>query len=356
MFKENSKIAELNNSDYSIKFSSKAEKLTALWALSESALGGVLHAFKFPFRGMIISGAAVILISLIARFSDKKGQIVKSTLLVIFIKAVISPHTPITAYLAVFLQGLFGELYFLSRRFQLFSALLLGITASLFNGFQKIIVLTIIYGNTLWQTLNDFIKYIADELLVISLSDSINFSNWLISIYVGIHLAAGIIAGLLAYRISNIVSEKLNQPEAEIDLIVQNNIKDKSYVRRKRKWLKPSSIIIFSLSILIIFITYFFPESERFDVSAIIIMLVRSVLIILVWFNFLAPQIKKLLRNYLTKNHNRYSKDIESIVSAIPTLKIIIVSVWKHSAKLKGIKKIDYFFINTLVYILRDYK
>ena len=102
---------------------SKIEKLTALWALGESALGGILHALRFPLRGMIISSVAIIIISMIARFSNKRGQILKSTVLVILIKGVISPHTPLTAYLAVFLQGSLGELFFFTKKFKLLSGI-----------------------------------------------------------------------------------------------------------------------------------------------------------------------------------------------------------------------------------------
>jgi len=47
-------------------------KLTALGAFYEAALGGLLHAFKIPMRGIFIGGSAAILISLFAYFSDRK--------------------------------------------------------------------------------------------------------------------------------------------------------------------------------------------------------------------------------------------------------------------------------------------
>ena len=56
-----------------------------MWTLSESTLRGLLHALKLPFRVMIISSLAINLIGMIARFSNKRGQIIKSTLLIIFI-------------------------------------------------------------------------------------------------------------------------------------------------------------------------------------------------------------------------------------------------------------------------------
>ena len=47
------------------------KRLTAMWALSEAALGGLLHALKVPFTGLFVGGVSVIFISLIGYFSDR---------------------------------------------------------------------------------------------------------------------------------------------------------------------------------------------------------------------------------------------------------------------------------------------
>lgn len=51
------------------------QRLTALWAFSESGLGGVVHALKIPFTGIMLGGFAVIIITLIAYFSEKSTSI-----------------------------------------------------------------------------------------------------------------------------------------------------------------------------------------------------------------------------------------------------------------------------------------
>jgi hypothetical protein len=336
--------------------SSKVGKITALWALSESALGGILHALKFPFRGMIISSVAIILISMIARFSDKRGQIVKSTILVILIKAVISPHSPLTAYLAVFMQGLLGELLFITKKFKLLSSLLLGITVSLLNGFQKVLVLTLIYGITLWETINGLLNYIAEDWFMFNIDNPIDFSFLLISFYVALHIIFGIIAGILAYIIPNNVEEKLRETSLIIPLVDRIGNEQKFKRKKKRKWLKPSALTIFILSVILILASYLYPESSRFDVKAIIIMLVRSVLIMVIWFYILAPRIMNYLKKYLDKKQNKYAQEISSFVSYMPGLKILVASAWKTSSKLKGFRRIKLFLINCLVYLLNDYE
>ena len=133
-------------------------KITALWAFSESALGGILHTLSIPFRGIFISSSAVLFITLIALFSKSKKGILKSTLIVLLIKALVSPYTPLTAYFAVTIQGLLGYILFFSNSFFKLSAFLLGLFTLLFSGMQKIIVLTLVFGNTLWKSLNIFIS------------------------------------------------------------------------------------------------------------------------------------------------------------------------------------------------------
>ena len=75
------------------------ERLTALWALNEAGLGGLIHAMRVPFTGIVVGSTAVVLIALIAFFAERKAQaILKATVIVLLIKAAASPHTPLPAY------------------------------------------------------------------------------------------------------------------------------------------------------------------------------------------------------------------------------------------------------------------
>jgi hypothetical protein len=76
-------------------------RITALWAFSEAFLGGILHGFKIPFAGLALSLVAAICMSLLAVHDNKRGVILKATLVVIAVKFILSPHTPPMAYVAV---------------------------------------------------------------------------------------------------------------------------------------------------------------------------------------------------------------------------------------------------------------
>ena len=164
-------------------------KITALWAFSESAFGGILHALTIPLRGLFISSAAVLFISLIALFSKSSKEILKATLIVILIKALVSPHSPLIAYLAVSLRGVLGFLFFSAKKFYRLSALLLGLLVLFFSGIQKIVVLTILFGNMLWESLDLFIDQVSAEIFRVN-HPNLNYGYIPIAAYVLLHLAA----------------------------------------------------------------------------------------------------------------------------------------------------------------------
>lgn len=327
-------------------------RLTALWGLSESALGGVLHAFKMPFRGMVISSIAIIIISLIANFSAKRGQIIRSTFIVILIKAFVSPHTPLTAYFSVFMQGLLGELLFFTRKFKLLSSLLLGIAVSLLNGFQKIIVLTVIYGQNLWKVIDDFYIFIVQKWFGIAVSEGVIFSQWLIGGYILIHLIAGVGAGLLAYLIPKKVEAKMHEP-LTLPPVEESTVERVPQKRKRKWWLKPSTLIIIILSAVVILLSYLYPETDRFDVSGILIMLLRSFLIMALWFFVVAPVLKRyFIKLFNKKRKNSYAGEIDDILNLIPTMKRILASSWTNAKEYKGLNRITHFLIFSIAILL----
>ena len=92
------------------------QRLTALWALNECGLGGILHALQSPFTGLLVGSIAMICIALICAFAEKKWQAAMTSLaIVLVIKALVSPHSTPTAYIAVAFQGVTLEI--LDERF-----------------------------------------------------------------------------------------------------------------------------------------------------------------------------------------------------------------------------------------------
>ena len=326
-------------------------KITALWAFSESAFGGILHALTIPLRGLFISSAAVLFICLIALFSKNSKDILKSTLIVILIKAVVSPYSPLAAYLAVSLQGILGFLFFSTKKFYKLSALFLGLTVLLFSGIQKIIVLTILFGNTLWESLDIFIKKISVEMFNIDQLE-INYGYIIISAYVMIHLVAGLFIGLYAGRLPQRIDYYKGVIPTSISSINGEEIPHKEKRKKKSWFLRPTGIFILVLSAGVIILSYLSTEMENNVAISVVIMLIRSLVITFVWFAVLAPIVKKYFQKFIAKRKSEYSKDLEEIISMFPKFREIVNYCWKLSTDKKGYKRIRYFLSTSFYYLL----
>jgi hypothetical protein len=326
-------------------------RITALWAFSESAFGGILHALTIPFRGLFIASAAVLFISLIALFAKSNKEILKATLIVLLIKAVVSPHSPLTAYLAVSIQGILGFLIFSIIRYYKLSTILLGVLVLFFSGIQKIIVLTILFGNTLWKSLDIFIKEVSSELLEIN-HHEINYGYVLIAGYVLLHLIAGLFIGLYAGTLPQKINYYKNILPSSIDLISVEEIPQKEKRKKKSWFLRPTGIFVIGLSIGVIILSYLSPKLEENVGISVLIMLLRSLVITFIWYTLLAPIAKKYLQKFVAKRKSNYSKDLEEIISMFPKFRTIVNYCWKLSKDKNGYKRIRYFISTSFYYLL----
>ena len=326
-------------------------RITALWAFSESAFGGILHALTVPLRGLFIASASVLFISLITLFARNNKEILKATVIIILVKTIVSPHSPLTAYLAVSLQGVLGYLLFSTKKFYKLSALLFGILVLFFSGIQKIIVLTILFGNTLWESLDIFIKQVSIEIFNIDHPD-INYGYLLIACYVFIHLAAGLFIGLYAGKLP----QKINIYKSVIpNSIIQFNeeeIPHRTKQKKKNWFLRPSGIFVILISVGVIILSYLSPEMEKNAAMSVLIMIFRSLVITFIWYSLLAQIVRKLFQKFIAKRKSAYSKDMQEIISMFPQFRKIVNYCWKLSGDKKGYKRIRYFLSTSFYYLL----
>lgn len=328
-------------------------RITALWAFSESAFGGILHALTIPLRGLFISASAVLFISLIALFSKSSKQILKATLIVILIKALVSPHSPLTAYFSVSLQGLFGYLLFSTKRFYAVSALLLGIFTLFFSGIQKIVVLTILFGNTLWDSINIFFNQVLKEFLSLGIHSNMHYGYLLIGIYVSIHILAGIFIGFYAGRLPKKLKYYSKQIPKNILDGSENEIPHKDKKKKKRIWLfRPTGIIVLAVSISVLIFTYLSPAKTNIAGIEIIIMLIRSVVLTFIWYVLIAPIVKRLFQKYLSNKKSVYAKEIDEMMNMFPQFRKVVSYCWKNSQSITGLKRIHFFLSTSFYYLL----
>lgn len=319
-------------------------------------MGGILHTLKIPFTGLFIGGSAVIFISLIAYYADSRKILFESTVKVILVKFVVSPYSPINAYLAVLLQFSLGYILFFYG-FNRISPIILGLLSLLFSAFQKIIILTLIFGMTLWESIDVFFEFILkslklDELLF----GSVSLSYIIIGLYILSHIIGGLLAGVYAAklpkRLINKMQSRLDKLENSFDSLIITNEKKKT---KKKWWLKPSSVGLFIFSLILIVLSFVFEDFDKNIPIKILIMLGRSILIITVWYYFISPLLLKVVRYFLNKRNLSHSNEIEGIVNIFPNIKSVIKYSWEQIKNEKGIKKFLLLFDKVLVnYLLVD--
>ncbi|HKI79072.1 MAG TPA: hypothetical protein VKA26_11075 [Ignavibacteriaceae bacterium] len=312
-----------------------------------------MHLFSIPFSGALLTGFAVIIISVIAYFSESKWEILKSTLIVIIVKLAVSPHTPATAYLAVFLQGLLGEFLFLSKRFFKISSMMFGIFAMLFTAIQRIIILTIVFGNTLWNSIDIYSSHIINRIYSNPGSEVIHLSYYIIGIYISLHFLLGLIAGYWAGKMPVWIIElnksgRYSKMELEFDEPSLPDIKK----GKKKWWMKKSFQILFLLVLALVIFSYYEPSIGKDVGINLLTMLLRSLIILFIWYSLISPAVTKILNNFLNKRKIVYIDRVDNILNTLPQLKKTAEISWQLSMKEKGAKRLKIFITSCIFFTL----
>jgi len=308
-------------------------RLIALWALNEAMLGGVIHGLKIPVSGLVVGSCAVICISLIAWYVPRKGAIIKATIIVAVFKMMLSPQAPPPAYIAVFFQGLMGELLFFNKRWFKLSCLLLAVLSLVESGLQRILVLTIVYGNDLWKVINDSINRLTKQ------KTAVNYSLLIGGGYVFLHLIAGFIVGWWASLLPNKIS-KWNEDQWNKIVLANDKTAIVPVSKKRRRGLKRGLFIAWIILILLYAQSIFRIGDPLLPRHISLKILVRSVIIVLTWYFILGPLLKQLLHYWLQKKQAKAGQDISAVWDILPSTRHLIVESWKRSAGSKGLRRI----------------
>jgi hypothetical protein len=285
-------------------------RLTALWALSESGLGGAMHAFKIPFTGFFLGGFAILIVCLIAYHSTQKWKaIIQATLLVILIKVSASPQSPPMAYVAVAFQGLIGALLFYIIPIFRLAAVLSGMLALFESATQKFLLSTLIFGKSIWEALDLFFK---DILKTLSLSTDISFSFWLIFIYTLIYTIWGMLLGWWGASLpATLEKESIGIIEKYRHLEIGTEQEVNPSKKRKHK--------LWGLLLVLLFVCItFLIQSNR---SKVFYSIARTIAAMLILIFLISPLIKWLIQKWLVKAKKEKQQAISQLMDIIPELK-----------------------------------
>ncbi|MEP7164516.1 MAG: hypothetical protein ABI741_07475 [Ferruginibacter sp.] len=323
-------------------------RLIALWVICEAFAGGIMHAAKLPFTGLVVSSLAITCIILIAYYVPTKGAILKATLIVAIFKLMLSPHSPPTAYIAVFFQGLMGQLLLMNRRYFKVSSVLLAVLSLFESAIQRILVLLLFSGTDLWKAVNQFIQKTTGE------KDLTDYSLGLAIGYVILHALIGIFVGIAAVRLATLSAGWKNETPS---LLIDNAFSGTAIVtkrnNRKRK-LKPAFVIIL-LALLALYIqSYIDPKYAVIQSHIILNILLRSILILLVWYLVAGPLIMFALKRSLRLQQQKYKQEINEVMLLLPQIRYIFKRSFKLSESRKGLARIKLFLKTLLVNVLAD--
>lgn len=319
------------------------ERLTALWALNECGLGGFMHAFSSPFTGIIVGGISILLISLIAFYAKNTWvTLLKALSIVLLVKLSVSPHSPITAYVAVSFQAFFGAIVFSLFTVRPFTILLLGGITFLESAVQKLLVLTVLYGQSLWQALDVYGLWVSDKLAFLPLTIS---SRLLMLLFVCFYFLSGIVVGFLIIRTISII--KLTD-QSSLDYVPKSiHIEERS---EKKSFLSKKILLFWGITLFIILIPILLFDTKYGGFEKGIYILARSFLILFMWYLIVGPLLVKGLNKILTKSKSRYQSDIRNTLDLFPYLRDLIRQAWQDSKPHKGRNRMQHFLAKSIVY------
>lgn len=307
-------------------------RLIALWVFCEAMLGGIIHGFKIPVSGLVVGSSAVICICLIGWYAPARGAILKATLIVAVFKMMLSPQAPPTAYIAVFFQGLLGELLLRNKKYYRAACLSLAILALLESAMQRILVLTIIYGNDFWQVLNDSIYSFGGQA-------GTDYSFFLITWYVLVHLIAGVLvgvwAGILPQRIAllNRLQEQYPVPAAATPPL-------RALQTKKRNTARIFFFIIWIVLLVLYLQSVLDPPQALLPTHVSLRILARSFIIILSWYFFIGPLLRKFLQRWLQQKQRQSARQVEQVMGQLPWIQHLVLQSWRLAAHKSGLKRV----------------
>ncbi len=314
-------------------------RIIALWVIVEGIAGGIMHGLRVPFSGMLVSGGAVICISLIGYYFPEKNAIIKAMLVVVFFKLMIAPHSPVTAYFAIFFQASIGQFLFYFLKSYELSCLILAVVALIESSIQRVIVLVIIYGNGFLKAFNSFVHNL---LKTESIS---NYALWLILLYFTIHAVGGVVVGFLAIRMIRLIR---SSPEERKQYVLPIEYFDSENLVRPKKTNRGSFkvllFVIWIILLLLYFQSIFKIGNPLLPSGSLMHIIIRSTLIILSWFFIVAPLIKIWLKNKMEKEKGRLSTEIERVMQLLPSTEKVVRGSWKYSEKKKGFARLKLFW------------
>jgi len=242
-------------------------------------------------------------------------------------------------------------LFFFSQKFKKILIPTFSIFIQFINAVQKILIITILVGQDFWITVDDFTNSILNKFGII---EKIEFSQLIIITYIVIHMLAGLMLGLFILKLVKYLDNA--EPDAGKKIIEfrKSEIAINQTAHRKHWFQKPSGIVILMFFLIALGLSFFLPEWVKSDTVGIILMVVRAIIIIILWYFLISPLLRKFLSKIIARQKTKYLDEIDDILQLFPLLKQVVTFSWNDSKSFKGLKKIKNFIFLVILYTLAE--
>lgn len=325
------------------------ERLTALWALNEAGLGGLIHALRVPFTGIVVGSTAVILISLIAFFAQQRGAaILKAMVVVLLIKAAASPHSPLPAYGAVAFQGLVASVLFGLLPSIRLGALLLGLLALWQGAVQKLLVMTLLYGSSLWESVDAVGGWMLERIG--SGPGGVSPTAWFLMMYLGYYTLGGLLTGWLAGSIPYEIESAMKQASPLPPRSGGGPALLPNRPSRKRWWRRAPFRAGVFLALLLGVLMLLHPGQAGWLRGLRV--LVRAMLVLAIWLAVVRPIGLALFRRFRRREQGVYGAEVSRALEQFPAMRQAAAEAWRRSADAGGFRRWKRFLVELIVQVL----
>ncbi len=307
-------------------------KLIYLWAFAEVGFGGFMHLLHIPLTGYIVGGFSVIINVLLAKYSNNNAAVFFKALgIVLAVKFLLSPYTPVGAYIAVCFQGLLAAFLFSVFGLNKFMVLLFSITVMIESAIQKPLFAMIIFGEYLW---NSIIKLLVDTFSISK--ERINYTGVIVFI---IYMMLYIIWGIILAKWANSLREHIENLSVDRNKI--ENLKRQAIAGQKQNNIRARfSFTKLAWVLIIVFLLLIPGVAVGFTLFYFI-----RILGLLIFLLVIVPALIKKHQSFL------FDKNKEAVIAvsnALPLIKSNAMVAWRLSEQFNGLKKLKYFVTYTI--------
>lgn len=312
--------------------------LILVWAFAESGIGGMLHALRLPFTGILVGGIAVICIALMGYYTVRSSRTILSALtVVLLVKLTVSPHSPWQAYVAVAFQGLTGALIFSRQGWYKTGCLVFSIICLLESALQKILLTIIIYGTQLMGAIDKAAIALAGSFGIRADGSLVML---VFGIYVLLHLLTGVLIGLWLPSIPKQLEDlHMNLPE----------VSQVNTVSQKQKRNTALQMLI-GLGVLIIVLLAIKVLVPQMPLMSLVFIFIRSVAVSLGLIFIAGPLLVSLIRRFAGGHSGKAENQIlTDTLDEIPdfTRRAYQVASWSGSS-FKGLSRVRHLILGLL--------